>query len=98
MHFYQKKKFLFPAYKVSIKVLTINTIKSIIKKVKISSRDVFISVASISFDMFIMDMWLTFFVGGTLIIPKEEEIRNTKRIISYINNHKVSVLEAVPTY
>lgn len=76
----------------------VNTIFSLKKRVDISSADIFFSVASVSFDMFIMDMWLPLLLGGTLVLPEERDIRIPEKIVDYIEKYRVSVIEATPSY
>ncbi|MCD6048483.1 MAG: amino acid adenylation protein [Gammaproteobacteria bacterium] len=75
-----------------------NTIYSIQKIIKVSPKDKCISVASISFDMFIMDIWLPLLSGAVLVLPKEDDIRQPKKIAEYIDKYKITFFEATPAY
>ncbi|MCW5588738.1 MAG: AMP-binding protein [Legionellales bacterium] len=75
-----------------------NTVKSLIKHMKLTCNDNFLSVANFGFDMAIIDIWMPLTLGATLTIATEEERITPETIISLIEKYKINYMGATPAF
>ncbi|CVI64917.1 Phenyloxazoline synthase MbtB [Clostridiales bacterium CHKCI001] len=73
-----------------------NTILDINKKFNVTCNDVFFGLANYSFDLSVYDIFATFKAGGTLVLPKEEHIKNPEYWIKLIKKYNISIWNSVP--
>lgn len=64
---------------------------------KLSSSDKLFNISNLCHDMSIYDIFGTFSVGATLVIPDEDNILEPEHWIQLINRYKVTVWISVPT-
>lgn len=58
----------------------------------------FLSVAPFSFDLSIMDIFVCFTLGGTLVIPSNEEVVNSRLMAKYIEDCNINVIYSTPSF
>ena len=52
----------------------------------------------IAFDASLEEIWLAFATGATLVASDAREVREGATLISFLNDHKVTVVSTVPTF
>ena len=67
------------------------------ERLKITSKDVFLSITSIGFDISGLELYLPILSGSKLIIADNEESRDPFKLIELVKQYKVTVLQATPT-
>lgn len=72
----------------------VNTIDGVIKKLKLTSNDVLLNVASFSFDLSVFDIFGSMMLGATLILNNNS--RDVEEIANLIDKYKVSFWNSVP--
>jgi len=75
----------------------VNCATSIIKNVNITGKDVFLSITSCSFDVFVLDYLLPLFVGAKVFVANEFSCMSGERISELLRNFSVSIMQATPT-
>lgn len=73
-----------------------NTIIDVNKKYGIYDNDVFLGLANLSFDLSVYDIFGSFLAGGTLVLPKTDELKDPNIIYNLMLLHRVSVWNSVP--
>lgn len=73
-----------------------NTISDVNERYNIDESHVFLGLANLSFDLSVYDIFGCFAVGGTLILPNSEEMKNPKYLHDLIIIHKITVWNSVP--
>lgn len=63
----------------------------------IRSSDIVYQGFSVSFDMWLEETWISFLVGATLVIGNTITSRSFDSLHLFLNEHKVTVLHAVPS-
>lgn len=61
-----------------------------------SSRDVWVQSHSFCFDFSVWEMYGALLRGGTLVIPKRDEVRDIARYVTLVKNSGVTVLNQTP--
>ncbi|ANH80020.1 hypothetical protein A8C56_02625 [Niabella ginsenosidivorans] len=74
----------------------INLLLSMQKAPGMKQGDVLLSVTTISFDIFELELYLPLLCGGTLIIADKDVSRDGRKILDIVRNEKVTVLQATP--
>lgn len=74
----------------------LNTILDINARFSINSRDKFIALSQLTFDLSVYDIFGCFAVGGTLLIPDAAHIQNLQHWETLLFQNKVSVWNSVP--
>ncbi len=75
----------------------VNVINSFIKRPGISSNGCLLAVASLSFDMSVIDMFLPISVGASVVIAKNTEVTNGMALMELIEQHDINILHSTPT-
>ncbi len=73
-----------------------NFLVSMTQAAGIIAGDVFVSVASISFDMSVLDLYITLTVGATLVVASREATTDGSKLIQQIERSQASVMQATP--
>lgn len=73
-----------------------NTIMDMCKKFNISEKDRIFGISNLYFDLSVFDIFATFFVGATLILPSETEKEKVSFWFKLCQEHGVTVLNLVP--
>lgn len=74
----------------------LNTIKDINRRFNINKEDKIISLAHLSFDLSVYDIFGMFDVGGTLIIPSAEKEKDPDHWVKLIDNYGITLWNTVP--
>lgn len=64
---------------------------------KIQHTDIVYQGFSVSFDMWMEEVWISFFVGATICIANELTAKTFDQLDLFLNKHKITVLHAVPS-
>ena len=64
---------------------------------EIGSQDRIAQLTALSFDVVLRDIFLPLISGATLCLPKEEDILEPTRILSWLERERISVFHTVPT-
>lgn len=72
-----------------------NTLIDLKNRLKLTSEDYFLGLASYSFDLSVFDIFAPSMVGGTLFIVKDQ--RDSKEITNILSNEQISVWNSVPS-
>lgn len=72
-----------------------NTILDVNERFEISKEDVFIAISKGNFDLSVYDIFGALILGGTLIIPENDEV-NPEKWIKLIQKYKVTIWNSVP--
>ena len=73
-----------------------NTIIDVNNKYKINENDVFLGMANLSFDLSVYDIFGAFLIGGTLVLPDSDMLKDPKTIYNLMLLYRVSVWNSVP--
>lgn len=76
----------------------INFVLDCQKRLNITDKDHFLSIASISFDMFTLDLFVPLLSGAKFRLVDKTEVKDPKCLAKIINQEKPSVIHATPTY
>lgn len=71
-----------------------NTIDDLIGRFELDNTDVFLSLAKLSFDLSVFDIFASLAVGGTLVIPNPGN--DPEHWLELVTRHKVSIWNSVP--
>ena len=74
-----------------------NFIRAILKKPGYKARDRVLNVASLSFDMSVLDIFATLSAGGCLIIAEQDELEDGYLLGDLIAKSGASVMQATPS-
>lgn len=74
----------------------VNFLCSMLQRPGIESKDILLSVTSISFDIAALELFLPLITGATVVIAGREMIADPARIGQAIKEHKISVMQATP--
>ncbi|MCP5051210.1 MAG: non-ribosomal peptide synthetase, partial [bacterium] len=64
--------------------------------IDIYPEDVFIQVASYSFDAFVEEVYPILFEGGRIAVPKRSDVQDPERLIKYILTRNITILDCTP--
>lgn len=73
-----------------------NTIIDVTNKYKINENDVFLGIANLSFDLSVYDIFGAFLIGGTLVLPASDVLKDPKTIYDLMLLYRVSIWNSVP--
>lgn len=73
-----------------------NTIIDVNEKNKISNKDRVLCISSLSFDLSVYDIFGVLSVGGTLVIPTEDERIDTRCWYELIKKYQITLWNSVP--
>ena len=74
----------------------VNLLLSIQKEPGMGPDDILLSVTTISFDIFGLELYLPLLCGGTLIIADKDVSRDGRKILDIVRTEKVTILQATP--
>ena len=75
----------------------INCILAIINCVKIKKRNIFLAIASISFDVAGLDYYLPLSIGGKVVMASSKQKQDTRELINLIQLYNINVIQATPS-
>ncbi|HJT58388.1 MAG TPA: amino acid adenylation domain-containing protein [Ktedonobacteraceae bacterium] len=74
----------------------VNTIMDINRRFGVSSKDRVLALSSLSFDLSVYDIFGTLAVGGTIVMPGEQAIRNPAVWLETVVQERVTIWNSVP--
>ncbi len=76
----------------------LNTIYDINQRLNLNEKDRTLLLSALSFDLSVYDIFAPLFVGGAIVIPHKDHHRDPRALITYLQNHQVSIWNSVPAY
>ncbi len=76
----------------------VNTILDINDRFKIGEGDSILSLSNLNFDLSVFDIFGLLVAGGTVIIPKQKELKNPAAWLKLIEKHNVTIWNTVPMF
>ncbi len=73
-------------------------IKTLAKKMSISSEDVILNQLDFTFDASSKDIYMMVILGATLCIGSREKLNFPKEFINTVNNHQITVFQTTPFF
>jgi len=73
-----------------------NTLLSFQEFLPFSSNDVMLSVTNFTFDISMLEVFLPLISGGTCILAQSDVLRGVRNILSLLDRHPVTFLQATP--
>ncbi len=74
----------------------VNTILDINRKFSISKKDIIFGISRLNFDLSVYDIFGTLAAGATLVIPKQQSLKNPQEWSDQIIKHNISVWNSTP--
>lgn len=68
------------------------------EKLSVSNKDQLLSLTSISFDIFQLEMYLPLVSGGTIVLSSSTSAHNIKEITSLLEQYPITIIQATPTF
>jgi amino acid adenylation domain-containing protein len=75
----------------------VNFIESMRREPGMNPTDVLLAVTTLSFDIAGLELWLPLSIGARIIIASREDGLDGERLISLIETHDVTILQATPS-
>jgi non-ribosomal peptide synthetase component F len=76
---------------------TNNFVKAMFKLGIVNASSVFLSVTTISFDIFVTEFWCTLLCGGKVLIANEYEQNNVIKISELCEKYNVNLIQTTPS-
>ncbi len=76
----------------------LNTIDAINARFDVSSTDKVLALSELSFDLSVYDIFGLLAVGGTIVFPNQEELKNPNHWLELISKNKISLWNTVPQF
>jgi len=75
-----------------------NLLVSMLSTPGLSSEDTLLAVTTISFDMAIPELFLPLVAGGTVVVARQEEVKDMAAVVELIRRWGISVVQATPVW
>jgi len=75
---------------------SLNTILAVNKKYKVTAKDKVLALSELSFDLSVYDIFGILSVGGTIVFPDQNKVKNPIHWVELVNNHQVTIWNTVP--
>lgn len=76
----------------------VNTILDINDQFKIGQNDRILAISNLNFDLSVYDIFGLLASGGTIVIPKSEDIKDPSRWIKLLKSHRITIWNSVPMF
>ena len=76
----------------------VNTIRDVNARIALGPADRTLALSALSFDLSVYDIFGPLSVGGALVCPADDAIRNPERWVHHLGVHGVTVVNAVPSF
>ena len=76
----------------------VNTIWDINDKFGVSNSDYGLALSNLAFDLSVYDIFGMLAVGGTIVMPREEKVRDPEEWVRLVEENKVTVWNSVPQF
>ncbi|RYE14191.1 MAG: hypothetical protein EOP34_07150, partial [Rickettsiales bacterium] len=74
----------------------LNTIDAVNNKFNVSSEDKILALSDLSFDLSVYDIFGLLAVGGVVIFPSQDNVKDPQYWLGIINKYKISIWNTVP--
>jgi len=74
----------------------LNTIFSVNDKYLVSQSDSVLALSELSFDLSVYDLFGPLIVGGKIVFPEQEKVKNSKHWLELIEKYEISIWNTVP--
>ncbi len=74
-----------------------NSLCGLQKRLGISSKDIFLAITTLSFDIAELELLLPLMFGAQVIISDYDTTRNPAKLVELMNNSHASIMQATPT-
>lgn len=74
----------------------VNTLYDINARFGVTSADIVFGISDLSFDLSVYDIFGTFAVGATLVLPKDSEVQDSDAWLNYVAKHQITLWNSVP--
>jgi amino acid adenylation domain-containing protein len=74
----------------------VNMLSSMARVPGFSSRDVLLSVTTLSFDIAVLELLLPLVSGGRVVVPLRDEVRDGRRLAELLDEYAATVMQATP--
>jgi amino acid adenylation domain-containing protein len=75
----------------------VNVLTSFIRTYGLSAADRILQQTSISFDVFVNEIFPVLCVGGAIVIPEKDDVLDLERLTRLIAKHRVTIIGAAPS-
>lgn len=75
-----------------------NTLEDINKRFNVTSNDKILALSALDFDLSVYDIFGVLSVGGTVIVPTEEQVIEPRQWLSLINKYQITLWDTVPGF
>ena len=75
----------------------INLIADMSRRLNITTQDKIFSIASISFDMIILDIFLTLSTGCTIAFALRDSLKNVSLLLEQLTNSGITIMQSTPS-
>ncbi|KRE90066.1 hypothetical protein ASG87_18850 [Frateuria sp. Soil773] len=75
-----------------------NTIVDINRRFQVCASDRALGLSSLSFDLSVYDLFGLLAVGGTVVLPSDEQTRDPQRWAALLDEHRITLINAVPSF
>ncbi|MBL4674542.1 MAG: amino acid adenylation domain-containing protein, partial [Arenicella sp.] len=73
-----------------------NTVFEIVDRFRLKPKDRILALSAITFDLSVLDMFAAFSSGAGLVVPLEKMRRDSQALNALLDQHQVSMVNAVP--
>ncbi|MBB82917.1 MAG: non-ribosomal peptide synthase [Deltaproteobacteria bacterium] len=73
-----------------------NLLNSMAARIGFGGEDRFLAVTTFSFDIAMLELLLPLVTGGTLVLARDEDVRDDRRLAALIENEQIDALQATP--
>lgn len=74
----------------------VNTLYAVNQKFSVNSCDIILALSELSFDLSVYDLFGVLAVGGRVVFPNSEHVKDPAHWVDLINNYKISIWDSVP--
>lgn len=74
----------------------INTLLAVNEKYNITSNDKVLALSELSFDLSVYDIFGLLLVGGTVVFPEQEKLKNIVHWVDLIDKHNITIYNSAP--
>jgi len=74
----------------------LNTIDAVNRRFRVKSNDKVLALSELSFDLSVYDIFGLLAVGGTIVFPRQEEVKHPKHWLELVQKYKITLWNTVP--
>ena len=76
----------------------VNTLKDINRRFNVNEKDRAFALSNVNFDLSVYDIFGLLAVGGGIVIPDSDKVKNPHHWVSLIKKHQITVWNTVPMF